>query len=42
MLLDEENCIPHPCHFGTCTDGVDTYTCSCFAGYEGDDCKNSK
>ena len=28
------------CGHGTCVDGLDTYTCSCDAGYEGDHCQS--
>ena len=34
-----DDCDPNPCkNGGACTDGVNTYTCVCAAGYEGDDC----
>ena len=40
---DVDDCNPNPCaNDGTCTDGVDTYTCECAAGYEGPDCNISK
>ena len=29
-----------PCKFGTCVDGINNYTCSCFPGYEGDECES--
>ena len=29
-----------PCfHDGTCMDGINTYTCECVAGYDGDQCE---
>ena len=28
------------CGHGTCVDSLDTYTCSCDAGYEGDHCQS--
>ena len=41
LLLDE--CSPDPCQNGaTCMDGVNQYTCSCLAGYEGTDCETGK
>ena len=37
-----DQCSPNPCQNGaTCTDGVNTYTCNCLAGYEGDRCEIS-
>ena len=40
MILFSEfnNCYPDPCVNGTCKDGHNTYTCSCFDGYKGTDC----
>ena len=32
-----------PCqNGGTCSDGVNEYTCGCVAGYTGDDCETSE
>ena len=36
---DNEDCSPNPCqNGGTCTDGVNSYTCSCVEGYTGNNC----
>ena len=32
------NCYLEPCVNGTCIDGDNTYTCSCFDKYKGTDC----
>ena len=29
------NCYPDPCVNGSCIDGDNTYSCSCFDGYKG-------
>eukprot|EP00058_Branchiostoma_floridae_P022698 XP_002608188.1 hypothetical protein BRAFLDRAFT_125860 [Branchiostoma floridae] len=35
-----DECASDPCQYGgTCTDGVNGYTCECVAGYTGDDCE---
>lgn len=40
---DIDECATFPClNGGTCTDGVNTYTCSCATGYEGENCAVSK
>jgi len=35
---DVDDCIPDPCYFGKCTDGVNSYTCQCKPGYTGKNC----
>ena len=36
---DIDECSPNPCqNDGTCTDGVDSFTCDCVAGYTGTNC----
>ena len=37
-LLEFNNCYHDPCVNGTCIDGDNTYTCSCYDGYRGTDC----
>ena len=42
-LPDVNDCSPNPCqNGGTCTDGVNSYTCSCAAGFTGDNCRTSE
>ena len=42
-FVDIDDCNPNPCaNGGTCTDGVDSYTCQCAAGYTGPNCNTSK
>jgi len=39
VMLTTDDCSPSPCkNGGMCTVGVDAYTCTCTAGYEGEDC----
>ena len=39
MISDIDNCNSEPCqNGGSCTDGPDTYTCTCMLGWEGGDC----
>ena len=38
-FTDINECSPNPCQYGgTCTDGVNTYLCTCVAGYTGTTC----
>jgi len=37
-ICTESKCQPNPCVHGTCTDGVNSYTCQCSTGYRGDNC----
>ena len=40
ILLDIDECSSGPCqNDGTCTDGIDEYTCNCSIGYTGADCE---
>ena len=36
--LNSDDCDPDPCVNGSCSDGVDSYSCSCDAGWTGTDC----
>ena len=39
---DIDDCDPNPCmNGGVCTDGIDAYTCTCAAGYTGENCEES-
>jgi hypothetical protein len=43
VLADIDECADAPCqNGGTCTDGVNDYTCTCVTGYSGDMCETSK
>lgn len=40
---DIDDCLPNPCkNNGTCTDLVNDYQCDCVAGFNGNNCENSK
>jgi Notch-like protein len=42
-LADIDDCSPDPCQYGaTCSDDVDSYTCTCAAGYTGTNCDIGK
>ena len=45
FLVDIDDCADQPClNGGTCSDGLNDYTCTCVDGYTGEDCgvgKNS-
>ena len=42
-FLDIDDCAPNPCqNGGTCTDGVDSYNCTCVAGFIGINCGTSE
>ena len=37
---DVDECVSSPCeNGGTCNDGINSYTCYCLPGYEGDNCE---
>ena len=43
MPLDIDDCSPNPCqNGGACTDGVNSYQCTCAAGYTGTNCETSE
>ena len=37
--MDIDECDPDPCHYGSCQDGVATFTCLCQPGYTGHHCE---
>ena len=37
-ISEGNDCYADPCVHGTCTDGDNTYTCSCNSGYKGANC----
>ena len=40
---DIDDCLGLPClHDGTCTDGINSYSCDCAAGFTGNDCETGK
>ena len=42
-VVDINECSPNPCkNGGSCTDLVNGFSCSCVAGYTGEDCSNGK
>ena len=42
-IADINECASNPCqNGGTCTDGINQYTCACVPGYDGAECQNSK
>eukprot|EP00058_Branchiostoma_floridae_P023798 XP_002609288.1 hypothetical protein BRAFLDRAFT_86801 [Branchiostoma floridae] len=41
-LKDSNDCDPNPCvHNGNCTDGINSFTCTCPEGYEGRFCEKN-
>ena len=42
-ITDIDDCMGQPCmNGGTCNDGVDSYNCTCPAGYNGTVCDNGE
>lgn len=42
-ISDIDECAVNPCqNGGTCSQAINSYTCACVAGYNGNDCQNSK
>ncbi|XP_060625617.2 coagulation factor X [Anolis sagrei] len=38
--VDGDQCSSNPCHYGgSCKDGLNSYTCTCLAGYDGPNCE---
>ena len=43
MLIDTDECDSNPCvNGGTCTDGLDLFTCACDAGFMGATCNGGE
>ena len=43
LFTDKDECDPNPCqNGGTCTDGIDSFTCSCEEGFTGITCQTGK
>ena len=43
ILSDKDECATASClNGGTCTDGVNEYTCTCLPGYTGSHCETGK
>ena len=43
FIADIDDCDPNTCmNNGTCTDGVDDFTCDCLPGFTGKNCEMSK
>ena len=37
-----DDCSPNPCSYGTCTDQVNGFSCSCDSGYTGETCDQGR
>ena len=38
--MDQDDCDPNPCqNGGICQDGINSHTCNCASGYDGDNCE---
>ena len=43
LAIDIDECLSVPCeNGGGCTDAVNSYTCSCTAGYDGTHCQTGE
>ena len=43
LIADVDECSPNPCeNGGTCTDGINNYTCACVPGYNDVKCSTSE
>ena len=37
-----DDCSPNPCSYGTCTDQVNGFSCTCDSGYTGETCDQGR
>ena len=43
LFIDVDDCRPNPCNNGgSCTDGVNTFSCNCATGFTGTTCDTSR
>ena len=43
FVLDIDDCVNRICHNGgSCVDGINSYSCNCVTGYNGDHCETGK
>ena len=42
FITDINECKRDPCVYGNCSDLINNYSCSCYPGYNGRNCSESK